>query len=282
MKDSERIQIRSRNNKDLTRMYPTVTAAGQRLMAKQAVIDGEIIAADKEGHHSFQPLQHRGSHTTHQIAFYAFDLLHLDGVDLTQEPIEERRSRLRERLAADPIIRYLEDLPGTAADILPAVRAAGFEGIVAKRKGSYYEPGERSNDWQKLKLENQQEFVIGGYRRDGDDSLDALLVGYCENKELQFAGKVRAGMVPFVKRKLVADLKPLRTDHCPFRNLPDAKSSRWGGGLTAAQMREFAWTQPQLVAQIRFVEWTAERRLRHAAFLGLRSDKTPDTVHREL
>ena len=77
MKDSERIQIRSRNHKDLTRMYPTVTAAGQRLMAKQAVIDGEIVAADKEGRHSFQALQHRGSHTTHQIAFYAFDLLQI-------------------------------------------------------------------------------------------------------------------------------------------------------------------------------------------------------------
>ena len=92
-------------------MYPTVTAAGQRLMAKQAVIDGEIVAADKEGRHSFQALQHRGSHATHQIAFYAFDLLHLDGVDLTQEPIEERRSRLRERLAADPIIRTRKTFP---------------------------------------------------------------------------------------------------------------------------------------------------------------------------
>ncbi len=80
----------------------------------------------------------------------------------------------------------------------------------------------------------------------------------------------------------MADLKPLRTDHCPFQNLPDAKRSRWGGGLTAEQMREFAWTRPQLVAQIRFVEWTTEGRLRHAAFIGLRSDKPASTIHREL
>jgi len=108
------------------------------------------------------------------------------------------------------------------------------------------------------------------------------MVGYYENKVLRFAGKVRAGMVPSVKRKLIADLKPLRTGRCPFGNLPDAKSCRWGGGVTAEQMRAFIWTRPELVAQIRFVEWTAEGRLRHAAYLGLRSDKSASEIRREL
>jgi bifunctional non-homologous end joining protein LigD len=133
----------------------------------------------------------------------------------------------------------------------------------------------------KLKLERQQEFVIGGYRPDGSNGLDALLVGYYAGKSLQFAGKVRAGLVPFVRREMLARLKPLRAERCPFANLPDPGTGRWGGGITADQMTEMRWTKPELVAQIRFTEWTAENRLRHAAFLGLRSDKSAREVKRE-
>jgi bifunctional non-homologous end joining protein LigD len=281
IKDGKQIEIRSRNDKDLTRMYPTVAAAGLRLKAEQVVLDGEIVALDVAGRPSFQALQHRGTHPKHQVVFYAFDMLHLDGQDLTGEPLTQRRGRLPEIVAQDGTVRVSQELPGTAAAIVEAVRAAGLEGVIAKRKDSPYQPGERSTDWVKLKLEREQEFVIGGYRPEGASGLDALLVGYYEGRDLRFAGKVRAGFVPHVRRELLRKLNSLQFARCPFTNLPDATTGRWGGGVTADQMSEMVWTRPKLVAQIRFVEWTAEGRLRHAAFLGLRSDKAAKDVRRE-
>jgi bifunctional non-homologous end joining protein LigD len=281
-KDGTQIQILSRNEKDLTKMYPGVAAAGIRLNAAQAVIDGEIVALSEDGRPSFQALQHRGSHPRHQIVFYAFDVLHLNERDVMAEPLEKRRALLPKILREDPTIRLSRDLPGSVAEIIQALRAAGIEGVVAKRKDSPYQPGERSNDWLKLKLERQQEFVVGGYRPDGAIGLDSLLVGYYEGQQLLFAGKVRAGFIPHVRREVLEKLSPLQISKCPFANLPDAGAGRWGGGITADQMGEMQWTKPQLVAQVRFTEWTAESRLRHAAFLGLRLDKAARDVRREL
>jgi len=282
IKDGEEVQIRSRNDKDLTAMYPGIATAGRRQKIKQIVLDGELVALGEDGRPSFQALQHRSSHQKHQIVFYAFDVLYAGGQDLTGQPLEVRRARLPALVSTDAVLRLSQDLPGSAADIVKALRAAGVEGVIAKRRDSTYQPGERSNDWVKLKLERQQEFVIGGYRPDGATGLDALLVGYYQGKELRFAGKVRAGLVPHVRREVLGKLKPLQVRDCPFANLPDTDVGRWGGGITTDQMREMHWTKPQLVAQIRFVEWTGENRLRHAAFLGLRPDKSPRDVRQEL
>jgi bifunctional non-homologous end joining protein LigD len=280
LKDGSLIRILSRNEKDLTQMYPTVAAAGLKLKAGQAVIDGEIVALAPDGRPSFQALQHRGSHPRHRIVFYAFDVLTADGRDLMSAPLARRRACLQQIICEDATLRLSQDLPGTVTEIVETVRAAGIEGVIAKRKDSPYRIGERSNDWLKLKLDCQQEFVIGGYRPDG--SLDALLVGYYDGGTLMFAGKVRAGLIAHVRRELLGKLKPLAISECPFGNLPDLRPSRWGGGITADQMHEMQWTKPQLVAQIRFLEWTAESRLRHAAYLGLRIDKAAREVHREL
>jgi bifunctional non-homologous end joining protein LigD len=282
IKDDERIEIRSRNDKDLTAMYPGIAAAGLKLNAEQLVLDGEVVAIAEDGRPSFQALQHQSPHARHQIVFYAFDVLHLNGRDLKSEPLEKRRTQLPKVVGEDAVVRLSRDLPGTAADVIQTLRAAGMEGVIAKRRDSTYQPGERSSDWVKLKLERQQEFVIGGYRPDGSIGLDALLVGFYDGKQLQFAGKVRAGFIPHVRREVLSKLKPLHTSRCPFANLPDSHAGRWGGGVTADQMGEMQWTKPELVAQIRFVEWTAENRLRHAAFLGLRTDKTARDVRREL
>lgn len=282
IKHGQHIEIRSRNDRNLTATYPPIAAAGLRLKADQVVLDGEVVALDACGRPSFQALQHRGSHPGHQTVFYAFDVVHLDGLNLTGEPLTSRRAKLPAIMESDSVLRLSLELPGSAAEVIKAVRAAGLEGVIAKRRGSAYQPGERSNDWVKLKLERQQEFVIGGYRPDGSIGLDALLVGYYAGKELCFAGKVRAGLVPHVRREVLSKLKPLHIDRCPFANLPDTGTGRWGGGVTADQMGEMLWTEPLLVAQVRFVEWTAEGRLRHAAFLGLRTDKDPKAVTRDL
>jgi len=219
IKDGASLQIRSRNDKDLMQMYPAVAAAGRRLQVEQAVVDGEIVAVDEHGRPSFQALQHRSTHATHAIVFYAFDLLHLDGRDTKALPLKERRAELARVIEKSGLLLSLE-LPGSVADIVSTVRAMQLEGVVAKRQDSPYEAGERSGTWQKLKLERQQEFVIGGYRPSDDNSVDALLVGYFDEQKLRFAGKVRAGLVPHVKRELARTLKGLEQNRCPFVDLP--------------------------------------------------------------
>jgi DNA ligase D-like protein (predicted ligase) len=279
MKAGDRIAIRSRNDKDLTRAYPSVLQAARQLQAGSLTLDGEIVALDTAGRPSFQALQHRSAHPHHVIVYYAFDLLSLDGEDLTSLPLATRRARL-EPLVRGPVILLSEVLGGRASDVITAVRSLGLEGIVAKRKDSRYVPGERTSAWLKLKLDRQQEFVIGGYRP-GRNGVDALLVGYYEGRALRFAGKVRAGFTAHVRREVLARLEPLHADNCPFLDLPNSRTSHWGGGVTAEQMAEMRWLTPTLVAQIRFVEWTAEGHLRHAAFLGLRADRRAREVRRE-
>ena len=279
IKDGQRAEVRSRKNKDLTGTYPGIAEACLAVKAADSVIDGKIVAVDARGRPSFQALQHRGSHPEHRVVFYAFDLLHLDGADLTREPLQHRRARLPELVAGSGLL-LSHELPGSPAAIVEAARGLGLEGVIAKRRDSTYEPGERSGAWQKLKLELSQEFVVGGYRV-GFNAVDALLVGYREGRELRFAGKVKAGFVAHTRRELFRALQPLRTVQCPFVNLPDSRSSRWGGGVTAEEMREMQWVRPEVVVQVRFVEWTAEGRLRHAAFVGVRHDKEASEVRRE-
>jgi bifunctional non-homologous end joining protein LigD len=279
IKHGGHVQLRSRNDKDLTRAYPSIHDAALRLNADTVVLDGEVVAVDATGHPSFQALQHRGAHPRHAIVFYAFDVIHLEGRDLSGLPLEQRKARLPEIVEGSRIL-LSHALPGTAAQVVDAVQRLGLEGVIAKRKDSVYQAGLRTDAWRKLKLDKQQEFVIGGYRP-GAHGVDALLVGFYERSRLQFAGKVRAGFTPHLRRQVFAELKPLHAARCPFSDLPNSTTSHWGGGVTADQMAEMQWVKPKLVAQIRFVEWTADQHLRHAAFLGLREDKQPIDVRRE-
>jgi bifunctional non-homologous end joining protein LigD len=274
-----RVEIRSRNDKDLTKAYPSIVAAGHKLHTDSLVLDGEVVALDASGRPSFQALQHRSAHPKHVIVYYAFDLLHLDGKDLTSLPLADRRAKLEPIVTGGGIL-LSETLEGSARDLIEAVRSLGLEGIVAKRRDSRYVPGERSASWLKLKLDRQQEFVVGGYRS-GTNGVDALLVGYYEAGRLRFAGKVRAGFTPHVRRQVFSQIASLGTTRCPFVDLPNSKASHWGGGVTAEQMAEMSWLKPRVVVQIRFVEWTADGHLRHAAFLGLRADRRASEVVRE-
>ena len=279
IKDGERIQLRSRTGKDLTRTYQPVATAAAKLRTALAVLDGEIVAIDASGRPSFQALQHRSAHRDYTIVFYAFDLLHEDGTDLKDLPLATRRERLTRVLGDSGILLSIE-LPGTPQEVIEAVSGLGLEGIIAKRRSSRYTPGERHSTWVKLKLDRQQEFVIGGYRP-GPYGVDALLVGYHDDRGLRFAAKIRAGFTPHLRREVFGQLKGHHVRRCPFIDLPHTKASRWGGGVTAEQMADMQWVEPTLVAQVRFVEWTAEGHLRHAVFLGLRTDKPARAVRRE-
>ena len=276
MKNGAHVQLRSRNDKRL--VYPEVEIKAQRLNADVVTLDGEIVAVDLSGRPSFQALQHRSAHPAHAVVYYAFDVLHVNGEDLRRAALDERRARLSALVKGSGVL-ISETLPGSASQVIAAVRRLGLEGVVAKRRNSRYDAGQRGA-WVKLKLDKQQEFVVGGCRP-GAHGVDALLVGYYDGKSLKFAGKVRAGFTPHVRRDVFAALKPIATDLCPFVDLPHSRTSRWGAGVTLEEMSDMQWVRPRLVAQIRFVEWTADAHLRHASFLGLRSDKPPSGVRRE-
>lgn len=277
IKDAGQVRILSRNRNDLTRDYPMIAAAGKRLGASRITLDGEIVALDASGRPSFQILQNRSKRP--RIVFYAFDVLHLEGNDLTARTLEQRRAFLPE-VVSDSGLLISADLPGRAAAVVEAVRGLGLEGVVAKRRGSIYEPGKRTGAWVKFKIQRRQEFVIGGYRPESN-AVDALVVGYYVGRKLHFAAKVRAGFVRHTRLEVFERLKPLETKICPFADLPSKKSSRWGGGITTDEMKQFRWLKPELVAQIRFHEWTDDGRLRSSAFEGLRTDKSAKDVRRE-
>jgi bifunctional non-homologous end joining protein LigD len=273
------VSLASRNLKNITKTFAPIAAAVARLAVRDAVLDGEIVALDSEGRPSFQALHHASLAGT-SLAYYAFDLLHVDGRDLTREPLDARRAELR-RVVDGSDVLLSDELPGSAAQIEAAVRGLGLEGVVAKRRRSTYMAGRRSDAWVKVRFARRQELVVGGYKPAGAN-FDSILVGYyADDGRLLAAGKVRSGFTPHLRAELFARLKRLEARTCPFANLPSARSSHWGEGITADEMREIRWLKPALVAEISFTEWTRDGSLRHAAFVALRSDKPARDVRRE-
>ena len=279
VKTGSTVRLISRKQKDLTPDYPVVVGRVAALRPDKFVLDGEIVALTGEGRPSFQALQHR---TTAQLAlvYYAFDLLSVDGVSWMRRPIEARRERLAETVAGSGVL-LSSPLPGPPAAIEAAVRALKLEGVVAKRRGSLYEAGQRSDAWIKVKFSPRQEFVIGGYKPYGR-SLDSIVVGYYDGRQLLFAAQVRAGLTPHIRAALRQLLDKQSVEKCPFVNLPNSVGrSHWGSGITAEDMASFRWVRPREVVEVSFVEWTNDHVLRHPRFMGLRSDKSPRAVHRE-
>jgi ATP-dependent DNA ligase len=154
------------------------------------------------------------------------------------------------------------------ASMISAVRAQGLEGLVAKRLDSLYEPGMRSGAWRKMRLNRSEEFVIGGYTR-GGRTFDAIVIGRWDGERLVYVARTRVGFTPASRERLMEKMRPLEIPECPFANLPEARSGRWGEGLTAEKMKECVWVRPKLVAEVEFVEWPRDGHLRHARFVGL-------------
>lgn len=275
------VRLLSRKKKNLTAEFPMVARAVAALKADRTVLDGEIVAVDASGRPSFQALQNRSAMgTSGRVMYYAFDLLCLDGDDLTALPLVERKRKLERLLRGSPVL-FSANLAGEPANIVEQIRRLDLEGVIAKRRDSVYEPGNRSGAWVKVQFKRQQEFVIGGYKPDGA-SLSSIAAGYYEQGKLMFAGKVRGGFDPLSRAALLKVMQPLESEKCPFANLPSSKTGQWGEGMTAEQMAEMKWLKPRLVAQIKFTEWTRDGHLRHADYLGLRDDKSPREVVREL
>ena len=284
IKDKDSVELISRSGKDLGQKYPAVLQALKELPVKQAVVDGEVVALDEQGRSAFQLLQ--SFHTAGRKAplfYYVFDLLHLEGKDLTGLPLWRRKEMaLKFTQSAGRTLRFSDNIQADSARLMKEMQARGLEGLVGKKRNSTYEPGRRSGAWIKFKWTNEQEFVIGGYTRPkgARSHFGAILVGYYENRQLRFAAKVGTGFNERALGSLYRKFQELTQPECPFVNLPE-RSSGASAGLTRAEMSRCTWIRPELVCQVRFAEWTRDHHLRQPAFLGLREDKRAREVVRD-
>lgn len=275
-KDDGEVRLESRTAKDLTRTYPEIRAAVAGQADRELLLDGEVVAFDG-AQTSFGRLQQRlglrnpsPDHVAaYPVVFCVFDLLAVDGDDLRDRPLLERRARLTAAIRPSGALQLSEAWRDESQRRFAQACRAGWEGLIAKRAHAPYVAG-RSRDWLKLKCVWEQEFVIGGYTDPAGSRTDfgALLVGYYDDVRLKYAGKVGTGYSAATLRELGAVLRELETRESPFvdaRPIP----------------RGTHWTRPELVAQIGFAEWTSDGRLRQPRFLGLRDDKHPAEVVRE-
>jgi DNA ligase D-like protein (predicted ligase) len=274
----DQIILYSRNRKNFNKRFPQIADALNDLPA-DTVIDGEVVALDQSGRPDFHGLQHFTA-TASRIRYFAFDLLVLDGRDLTSLPLIERRKLLAGLKLRSSWIRISEQFDISADQMLSAVRQQQLEGVIGKRKDSLYEVGKRTGSWVKMRINRGQEFVIGGLFP-GPHGVDSIIVGYYRGKDLYYVARVRNGFVPATRRMVYEKLKPLITEKCPFVNLPETGKARWGDLLDAEKMKKCVWLRPEVVAQIEFLEWTEADRLRHSKFVSLREDKNPQEVIKE-
>ena len=268
-----RVRLVSRNGKDWTERFPTVTEAVAGLGAERAVLDGEVAILLPGGNTSFQALQnHMGGAGGGQLVYYAFDLLHLDGYDLSGVVLEQRKGALQGLLGGvnGGRIRYSDHVVGQGERVFENACGMGMEGIVSKRRDMPYTPG-RTRGWLKVKCHLEQEVVIGGFSdpEGTRTGLGALLIGVYDGQgRLVYAGKVGTGFTEKVLQDLRRRLEAREQKTSPFAA---------GTGLP----RKAHWVKPELVAQVAFTEWTSEGHLRHPTFRGLREDKPAAQVVRE-
>jgi bifunctional non-homologous end joining protein LigD len=286
-----RARLRSRNGNDLTETYPEIKALAKTVSSAQLLLDGEIIALDENGRVSFGTLQPRfgtgGSEAarlsrTNPASYLIFDLLHLDGRSTMDLPYKDRRELLESLELSGPNWQTPPSFPDTpVADVRDAARAAGLEGVVAKRLDSPYQPGMRSPAWRKVKLTSSQSAVIGGFtplKRQGAaagrasrGAIGALLLGVPdETGGLRYVGKVGSGFTEHDRRVLLEALSELAVAQSPFATAVDVVDARVA-----------TWVEPVVVAEVTFGEWTSKGRLRHPVFKGIRPDKDASEVVRE-
>ncbi|MGH3663587.1 MAG: non-homologous end-joining DNA ligase [Micromonosporaceae bacterium] len=269
-------KVWSRNHRDVSASYPEIVAALAACGGPRFVADGEIVAFD-HGQTSFARLQARIHLTDPErirrtgvaVFYYLFDLLAYDGVDLTGLPLRDRKRVLRQAFRFSDPLRFSTHRHAEGEAYYREACARGWEGLIAKRASSTYKGG-RSRDWLKFKCVNEQEFVIGGFTppQGSRAGFGALLVGYYEGRRLRYAGKVGTGYDNRTLRRLRERMGVLEQPESPFGE--------------PVRERGAHWVRPELVAQIGFTEWTADRKLRHPRFLGLREDKPADEVVREV
>jgi DNA ligase D-like protein (predicted ligase) len=278
--DHGRAQLLTRTGLDWTDKYPSAIAALANVKAKTAYIDGELCGVDDAGLPSFANTQAATDGAREvRLIYYAFDLLHLDGQDVSGLPLIERKALLEPQIADKPGLQFNGHEAGDGELILRHAGKLGFEGVVSKTIDAPYAPGNRGL-WRKAKWLNRQEFVVVGWS-DPEGSrphLGALLLGYyTDDDKLIYAGRVGTGMSVKVLADLRRRLEPLSRAKSSLSVRPP-RSTRFGSPLVLSRAH---WVEPKLVAEITFLTWTADNLLRHTVYVGLREDKPADRVRRE-
>lgn len=272
------LAIYTRNNNRCEKQYPELQVLPHYIDAETAILDGEIVVLDDRGISHFEMIQPRihlkDANAVAKMAqknpvhLYVFDLLYLNGFDLRRVPLIERRKLLQQVVKPFPLLRVSEYFENSGEDLLEAARQSGLEGLVAKCATSVYE-SRRSPNWLKLKLTFEQEFVIAGYTPGERDYFGSLALGFYEDGKLNYAGNVGTGFNGRNLAELWSLLEPLTTSKNPF-----AKADKIPRGTV--------WVKPELVAQIKFANWTDDKKLRAPVYLGLRDDKSAKEVSREV
>ena len=276
------VSLKSRNDNEYSAYFPEVVKELKALPEQELVLDGEVVALNREGTPDFQLLQNcvglervapskqRGSAT---IVYYPFDLLYINGTSLTALPLLERKELLKRLLVPGEHVKPVEYVRGDGEAFFEAAIGMGLEGMVAKHSHSLYETGARNRRWLKVKGILEQDFVIGGYTSGSgarSDTFGALLLGYYEGRRLKFAGRVGSGFDQNTLKDLSRTLHDLEVKRIPFSQEVEESGE------------ELHWTKPELVAKVKFAQWTEDGRLRAPVFLGLRADADPKATTREL
>jgi bifunctional non-homologous end joining protein LigD len=270
-----RVALLSRRNKEWTDHFPEVVAGAKKLGVENALFDGEVAAVLPDGRTSFQAMQRGWSGARPEIVYFVFDVLHLEGADLTALPLDERKVRLRAALGEKPppAWRYVDHVIGDGNRVFAQACEMRLEGIVSKERASPYRRGARNASWRKIKCLLRQEFVVGGFEDSIVGGLGALLLGtYDDAGRLVYAGKVGTGFQRMAAELYAACKKLARAGATnPFdENLP-----------TARLIANAHWMKPEMVVEVAFVEWTEGGHIRHPSFQGLREDKDAQKVVRE-
>jgi bifunctional non-homologous end joining protein LigD len=270
----------SRNQLEMSAQYPELATVGEHINARQAILDGEIVALDENGMPRFQLLQARhGRKNTGEIArlaarsrlvYYVFDLLYYDGYDLTACAVVDRKAILEQIVKPAKIVSYSFHIDGEGKEFFKEIEKFRLEGMMAKRAASTYVQ-KRSSDWLKVKTIQRSEVVVGGYTkpRNSREYFGALVAGLYRDGKLHYVGHTGGGFNRQSLKQIYDLLQPLKTDGCPFVEKPPTNEP-------------VQWVKPKLVAEVKFSEWTADHRLRHPVFVGLREDKRPEQCRFEV
>ncbi len=272
--DSGKVAFLTRHQKDWTAKFPNLSRAVKSLPATSAMLDGEVVVFDARHLSSFQKLQQMIGKTDAGFVFEVFDLMYLDGFDLTEASLKDRKRALEELFS--PIdqrgaLRYSDHVEGNGEIFFKKACERGLEGIVSKLASAPYKSA-RTRNWLKVKCSKRQEFVIAGYTpSDKGLPFASLILGVYEQGQLIYAGRVGTGFRYKLRAELKKKLDSIARDSSPFATTPKEPG-----------LRDAHWVTPKLVAEVAFTEWTADGAIRHPSFQGLREDKKPEEVRREL
>lgn len=265
------VELRSRNDNSFNQIFPSIVNDLKKLKT-EAILDGEIVVLDEKGRSNFQLMQNY--QRTHQgnLVYYVFDLLYLNGKDLRDEPLLKRKSLLEDLInkANLDFVRYSEHIDAQGVDLFEKARKLELEGIIGKKKDSTY-VSRRSKNWVKIKSRLRQELVIGGFTQPqgARKHFGALLLGVYENNQLKYVGHTGSGFNLKSLEEIYGQLRPLIQMKSPFTNTPKPNA-------------KVTWVKPKLVCEVSFQEWTSDGIMRQAIFQGMRIDKDPKTVKREV